>query len=135
DQRSFPMRDVFARLFDPTEIEAVRHRLGVYASQQRGSFPYRLPQSWPDAHRYIADTIRPAILATTEVLFDDPRKGDFHAEQPSRIREVLARSPPSSEVVFVNPYFVPQEKLVALLASQSAAGVAIRVLTNSLAST
>jgi putative cardiolipin synthase len=78
--------------------------------------------------------MRPAVIASTEVLFDDPRKGDIDAQEPSHIRVVLARSPPVSEVVFVNPYFIPQEKFVGTLVSKRAAGVCVRVLTNSLAS-
>jgi len=74
-------------------------------------------------------------VAATEVLYDDPAKGTFDTEQPSHLREVLLRTPPTSEVLLMNAYFVPQERLIDALVAQRSRGVRVRVLTNSLAST
>jgi putative cardiolipin synthase len=137
DARSYPVWDVAPHEFRPEELAAARVRLADFAAtwHASGAFPYRAPGGRDETLVYVTGLMRGAVVARTEFLFDDPRKGDIHAEQPSRIREVLTRTRPTSEVVVINPYFVPQERLVAAMVAQRERGVSVRVLTNSLAST
>ena len=135
DPRSYPVHDVSPHEFKPADVGAARARLYVFAHAQRATFPYPLPQSDAQARRDVEQVMASAVAATTEVLFDDPSKGEADPAQPSQVRAVLARSPPRQEILVVNPYFIPQDHLVAALESARKRGIAVRVLTNSLAST
>ncbi|HEY2588888.1 MAG TPA: phospholipase D family protein [Tepidisphaeraceae bacterium] len=137
DPRSYPIHDVSPHAFEPADVRAARDRLYAFAAAQRATFPYRLPESRDQDEGEVVQVMASAVTATTEVLFDDPSKGeeDVDASQPSHVRAVLARSPPRHELLVVNPYFIPQDHLVAALESARKRGIAVRVLTNSMAST
>jgi putative cardiolipin synthase len=78
------------------------------------------------------------IAANATVLHDPPAKRP--AQAPDEESPVLARLRQSvnatrDELVLVSPYFVPNERGIETLCSLARRGVAVRVLTNSLAST
>lgn len=133
--RSYPVHDVAPHSFTAEEINEARIRLDTHVATDLATFPYWVPGSRDDALGYITNALTSAVRAATEVLYDDPAKGTFDTEQPSQLRKVLLRTPPTSEVLLVNPYFVPQQLLIDALVAQEARGVHVRLLTNSLAST
>jgi putative cardiolipin synthase len=78
------------------------------------------------------------IAAQATVLHDPPAKRP--AQAPDQQGPVLARLRQSvnaaqRELVLISPYFVPNERGIETLCSLARRGVAVRVLTNSLAST
>jgi putative cardiolipin synthase len=119
-------------------LAEARRKFSTAADALRTTFPYHLPESREEALAYLGACLHgSAVVVTTatEMLFDDPRKGDIDRQQPSQVRQVLAGVPPVSHVLFVNPYFVPQHRLLSALCDAGRSGIAVRVLTNSLAST
>jgi phosphatidylserine/phosphatidylglycerophosphate/cardiolipin synthase-like enzyme len=79
----------------------------------------------------------PLTWAPALVLADHPSKieGDEADPEPTLVDGLLglmARA--QKDVLIVSPYFVPGERMMAVLASMRQKGVRIRVLTNSLAS-
>jgi cardiolipin synthase C len=133
--RSYPVHDVAPHEFTAEEVRRARARLDAGVNADRAAFPYPLPGSRDEALRYVEAAVHSAVRAATEVLYDDPAKGTFDTEQPSHIREVLLRTPPTSEVLLLHAYFVPQQRLIDALVAQQSRGVRVRLLTNSLAST
>ncbi len=71
------------------------------------------------------------------LVSDDPAKGlgtaKAHSLLPQRLAEVLGR--PDQELLLVSPYFVPSASGTDALTDLSKRGVAVSVLTNSLAAT
>ena len=72
-----------------------------------------------------------------ELVSDDPgkalRKAMKKMQMPARLAEVLGR--PDQELLLVSPYFVPTKSGTEALARLAESGVAVSVLTNSLAAT
>jgi putative cardiolipin synthase len=134
DARSYPMHDVAPRQFEGAQIATARADLDRFIQTTCATFPYHLPGSSAEATAIVTRITANAVRAATDVLFDDPAKGDSAADQPSHIREVLSRNPPTTDLLMMNPYFVPQEKLMSRLTDAGKLGVRVRVLTNSLAS-
>jgi putative cardiolipin synthase len=135
DSRVYPVHDVAPREFKKQDLQETRRKLDTTVQAQLPAFPYRLPDSRDQALAYVTDEMHAAVLAPTQMLFDDPRKGDIHTAQPSHIRQVLTQTPPASEAILMNPYFIPQERFTEALIDQEKRGVRVRILTNSLAST
>ena len=135
DSRVYPVHDVAPHEFKKQDLQDTRRKLDAAIQAQLPAFPYRLPDSRDKALAYITDELHAAVLAPTEMIFDDPRKGNIDTQQPSHIRQVLTRTPLASEAIFMNPYFIPQERFTEALIAQQKRGVHVRILTNSLAST
>jgi cardiolipin synthase C len=80
----------------------------------------------------------PVVWAQGEVLYDRPeRLNPSDAPDPSnsmgpRLREIIEGA--QNEALLISPYFVPRRAGVELFAKMRSRGVAVRILTNSLAS-
>jgi len=80
----------------------------------------------------------PVVWGQGEVLYDRP--GRVNASEPAgpsnsmgpRLREIVEEA--QSEALLISPYFVPREGGVKMFARMRDRGVAVKILTNSLAS-
>jgi putative cardiolipin synthase len=119
------------------ELRKARARFETHAAADRATFPYRLPGGDGDSLAHLAQLRDSVIWAPAEVVWDDPRrmaepvKGDITAV--GRTFVALARQA-KQEIIGENAYLVPHKDLV-LTRELLARGVALRILTNSLAST
>jgi putative cardiolipin synthase len=80
----------------------------------------------------------PVVWAQGEVLYDRPDRvnisdvADLSMYMGPRLREIIEET--QSEALMISPYFVPREGGVKLFARLRDRGVAVKILTNSLAS-
>lgn len=107
------------------------------------------PESLPDVAQLLAELQRspwvsaplgadpPLQWAPVAVLSDTPAKLDPQASPEARMLEPLARwlRSASRSLDLVSPYFVPGEAGVKSLVELARRGVAVRIITNSLAAT
>jgi putative cardiolipin synthase len=89
----------------------------------------------------LADQLRARALpidwAPTRLVYDDPAKGLGKAQRSELLfsRLVEAIGTPQRELDLISPYFVPGEKGTQALSAFPQKGVALRIVTNSLAAT
>jgi putative cardiolipin synthase len=80
----------------------------------------------------------PVVWAQGEVLYDRPERVNASGPpDPSnsmgpRLREIIEEA--QNEALLISPYFVPRERGVEMFAKMRGRGVAVKILTNSLAS-
>jgi cardiolipin synthase C len=82
----------------------------------------------------------PLTPANALAIYDKPAKtsgaGDAATPNPlfaARVRPLIEAA--EREVIFISPYFIPNEQGIGILSALARRGVRVRVLTNSLAST
>ncbi len=131
---AYPIRRLYKRLTGKLYIPYLRRKLRKNWEEQLIEHPdaeQTLPQ-------YLAGAKRPLTWARAEYIADTPAKMQERAEGPVHgpmiaIADLVEDA--KDEFIMVSPYFVPREGGMAWLKEQSARGISINVLTNSLAST
>jgi putative cardiolipin synthase len=92
-------------------------------------------------HTRLAEQLRadelPLDWAVTRLVYDDPAKAAGKAERSellwSRMTEAVGT--PQRELDIISPYFVPGKRGTEALSAMAEQGIALRILTNSLAAT
>jgi putative cardiolipin synthase len=88
------------------------------------------------AEQLRSDTL-PLDWAVTRLVYDDPVKGAGEADRSellfTRLTEAIGT--PQRELDLISPYFVPGKNGTEALSAMAQRGVALRILTNSLAAT
>jgi putative cardiolipin synthase len=87
------------------------------------------PRSWGDELRALPGRLHPG---TSRVIADLPTGGGIDQLMLDEIRALLRSA--RKELLIVNAYIIPAEHGIAILRDLDAAGVDVRILTNSLAS-
>ena len=121
---------------DPEALEDLTQR----AAQVRNSpaaDPYLNALAKSDFVRHLMAGELALEWTAVRLVSDDPakalRKAEPRAQLPARLAEVLGK--PERELLLVSPYFVPTASGTEALVSLREQGVAVSVLTNSLAAT
>ena len=133
---SVPISALVGRHGEATDLGTLRAALGDFVESQRDTPYVRNAQSHL-AHGLAAGTDG-LFWGEVSVLVDDPQKVSRPPEDTTgHLSQQFARVgvPVQRELLIVSPYFVPGEAGVAALGSLVEKGVAVTVLTNSLAAT
>jgi putative cardiolipin synthase len=88
------------------------------------------------AEQLRSDTL-PLDWAVTRLVYDDPAKAAGKAERSELLwsRMTAAVGTPQRELDIISPYFVPGKRGTEALSAMAQQGIALRILTNSLAAT
>lgn len=130
---ALPIADVARRGGD---LESFRRRLAVAVETGASDLAARAVAA-PQVQELLDRQAR-LVAAPAEVISDDPTKllNKVARDQQlvvTRMAEVVAEA--ESEVLIVNPYFIPRRSGLDFLSATVGRGVNVTVLTNSLAST
>ena len=134
---AFPLRSLDHRRMQPDELETERVKLANHArafakSEYAQATLDDLPQG------ATADRSGDWFWGNASFIADEPEKAIAGNDDPSlrmapRIRQLIDTA--HKELLLISPYFVPGDAGTRYLTSLSGHGVAVKVLTNSLAST
>lgn len=136
-QQSFPVGAFHKHEPGPGELEDLRKSMASHARTfSQSSYAQNLVARVGDLARETPS--EQWAWGQAEYLADDPEKGDPDANNRDlhmapAIRAWLDEA--KTQVTLISPYFVPGKKGVAYLQGMRERGVAVEVLTNSLAST
>lgn len=115
-----------------------RERFQTRLAEDLAKFPYALPRDRDEALAWLERFRGKAVWGPAEVVYDDPKTmGDPARSPPGLVfdRLVALTKQTEREIVAENAYLVPQKKSAPGYRALRERGVAVRMLTNSLAST
>ena len=119
------------------EVERLGNALREHATSMRDS-PYSGRGRKANQIEQLRDGQRKLYRGTATIAYDLPKKVKDDPDERAthlgpRLRPIVENA--KSEVVIINPYFVPQSQGVEFFVALRKRGVRVKVLTNSLAST
>ncbi len=129
---AYPISKLYSRVTGKLYVPYLRRKLKKNWEEQLKEHP----DAGQNLARYLVD--KKLIYAKAEYISDTPAKMQERAEYPAHgpmiaIADLVEEA--QNEFIMVSPYFVPREGGTAWLKEQSARGLSIEILTNSLAST
>jgi putative cardiolipin synthase len=135
-EAAYPVGTLTGRSADPEAVAALRERLDALAAAQQ-DHPYAV-HARERLRQVLAEPPAVAAWGRAALLYDDPGKITRAAEDTAghlvpQLRALDVQ--PQRTLLIVSPYFVPAEAGVAWLRGLRERGVAVTVLTNSLAAT
>jgi len=116
--------------FSEQELQAARENLTRTLNESKSLA--RIPVARKDWSAEIAALPASLAIGTSRIVTDSPDQGAVTHHMPDEIRDFVLSA--EHEVMFTNAYVIPGDKAIAALRSLTDRGVAIRMLTNSLAS-
>jgi len=136
-REAYPLRALNKQTFAPEDIVKVREMLRAHWERDAAFFSAKPLNATPLATQIARDQLD-FIWARAEFLVDSPRKvevPDDQYESPlvKRLRELAPLA--QREFLAMSPYFVPHDAGIDLARRLHERGVALTVLTNSLAAT
>jgi putative cardiolipin synthase len=135
-EAAYPIERLTGHPADPETAAAYRAKLAAFVASERDS-PYVT-----QVERRFSEMLEPGAVnfswGEATLLYDDPAKitrspDDPDAHLMSQFKTLSIN--PAHDVLIVSPYFVPGKKGVEWFREQTARGVRVTVLTNSLAAT
>lgn len=133
---AYPVGTLTGRSADPEAEAALREKLGALAAAQQ-DHPYAV-HARERLRQVLAEPPAAAAWGRAALLYDDPGKITRAADDTAGHLVPQLRAldlQPQRTLLIVSPYFVPGKAGVAWLRSLRERGVAVTVLTNSLAAT
>ncbi|URF03532.1 phospholipase D family protein [Cupriavidus campinensis] len=133
---AYPVGTLTGRSADPEAVATLRARLDALAAAQQ-DHPYAV-HARERLRQVLAEPPAAATWGRAALLYDDPGKITRAADDTAghlvpQLRALNMQ--PQQTLLIVSPYFVPGEAGVAWLRALRERGVAVTVLTNSLAAT
>ncbi len=135
---SIPAKMVARGTPEAEKLETVRALLAEAADRARGTPYIQYLIADPMIEPMLSGAL-PMVRASGAVVADDPakftRSSEVVGKREKRRVEGLGMETATRELLIVSPYFIPRASGVAALNARVAAGVDVRILTNSLAAT
>ncbi|WP_233850341.1 phospholipase D family protein [Paraburkholderia sp. HD33-4] len=135
-QSSYAIEQLIGHQADPSALAGYRAKLNEYIKSQHDS-PYIVEARQRMARVLAAGNVDFSWGQAT-LLYDDPAKVTRDPNDPEghlMTRFAALHLEPEHEMLIISPYFVPGKAGVAWIREQTARGVKVTVLTNSLAAT
>jgi cardiolipin synthase C len=135
-ESSYPIEQLMGHPADPSALADYRAKLDEYIKAEHDS-PYVV-----EARQRVDDILKAGNVdfawGQATLLYDDPAKVERDPNDPQghlMTRFAALNLQPEHEMLIISPYFVPGKEGVAWIREQTARGVQVTVLTNSLAAT
>jgi putative cardiolipin synthase len=136
DSNAYPLR-ALKQQFDPQDLDNMRNELRAHWRQNADPYNAKPLNATPLASQIANDTLG-LVWANAEFKTDSPEKmkvpaGEYRSPPMQRLVELMKDA--QQEFLITSPYFVPHQAGVDALGALVQRGVAVKVLTNSLAAT